>query len=90
MKKTMFIVSILIFMFALVGCKNSKGQTFGEFLDKCYPYIEYRNSAYNFDPYNREIPIEDGHILDEGNSYEIIETESGYDIVLHFVKGGEG
>lgn len=53
------------------------------------PRIEYRNSSYNFDPYNREIPIESGYVLDEAHSYDVVETEDGYDIVLHFVKGGE-
>ena len=40
------------------------------------------------DPYNREIPVQNGYILDEGNSYEVVETDGGYDLVLHFVKGG--
>lgn len=50
-----------------------------------YPRLEYRNSSYNFDPFNREIQIEDGFILDEGHSYDFVETDSGYDVVIHFV-----
>lgn len=38
---------------------------------------------------DREIPIESGYVLDEAHSYDVMETEDGYDIVLHFVKGGE-
>lgn len=26
---------------------------------------------------------------DEAHSYDVVETENGYDIVFHFVKGGE-
>lgn len=40
-------------------------------------------------PYNREIPIESEYVLDEAHSYDVVETEDGYDIVLHFVKGSE-
>lgn len=51
-----------------------------------YPRIEYRNSPYNFDMYNREIEVQDGYVLDEGHSYDTVETEDGYDVILHFVK----
>lgn len=27
--------------------------------------------------------------VDEAHSYDVVETENGYDIVFHFVKGGE-
>lgn len=55
-------------------------------IEPTYPRIEYRNSSYNFDPYNREISIESGYVLDEAHSYDVVETEDGYGIVLHFVK----
>ena len=61
----------------------------GRDISPTYPRIEYRNSSYNLDPYNREIPIESEYVLDEAHSYDVVETEDGYDIVLHFVKGGE-
>lgn len=62
------------------------GCTSGRRVETTYPRLEYRNSSYNFDPYNRELNIEDGYILDEGYSYDIVETDTGFDIVLHFVK----
>lgn len=51
-----------------------------------YPTLVYRNSAYNFDPYNREIAVPDGFILDEGYSYDTVQTDKGYDIILHFTE----
>jgi hypothetical protein len=56
---------------------------------KTYPYVEYRNSAYNFDPLNREIPVKEGCVLNEGHSFDVVETDEGYDIVLHFIKKGQ-
>lgn len=64
----------------LTGCKSGRG------IRPKYPKIVYWNSAYNFDPFNREIPVKDGFVLDEGNSYDIKETDSGYDIVIHFTE----
>ena len=69
---------------AMTGCVGA-----GAWRDYSHKYqlLRYRNSDYNMDPYNREIPVQDGYILNEGNSYEVVETDSGYDLVLHFVKG---
>nr|DAH67129.1 MAG TPA: foot protein [Caudoviricetes sp.] len=72
--------------FFVVSLGLLSGCSAGRDIDAGYPRVEYRNSAYNFDPYNREIAVENGYVLDEGNSYERIDTETGYDIVLHFVK----
>lgn len=76
----LFVLALLI----LTGCDT------GRSIEPKYPRLEYRNSSYNLDPFNREIQIEDGFVLDEGHSYDVIETDSGYDVVLHFVpKEGE-
>lgn len=69
----------LVFLFLLramflSGCESS------------YPCVNYWNSAYNFDSYNRKIAIASGYILNEGHSYDVVETDEGYDLVLHFVK----
>ena len=34
---------------------------------------------YRFDEYNRTI------VLDGGHSYDIVETEDGYDLIFHFI-----
>ena len=70
---------------AMTGCVGAGA---GRDYSPKYPVLRYRNSVYNMDPYNREIPVQNGYILDEGNSYEVVETDGGYDLVLHFVKGG--
>ena len=74
---TLFLLLCAVF---LSGCGA------GRSIDPSYPCVQYRNSAYNFDPYNREIAIASGYILNEGHSYDVVETDEGYDIVLHFVK----
>lgn len=82
MRKALIFLPVLIALM-LSGCDTGRDISPG------YPRLEYRNSTYNLDPYNREIPIADGYVLDEGHSYDTVETETGYDIVLHFVKGEE-
>lgn len=72
-----FILFALAPLVLLAGCESMK---------VTYPRIEYRNSSYNFDVYNREIEVQDGYVLDEGYSYDTVETEDGYDVILHFVK----
>lgn len=89
MKKIAIMLLIATVMLTFIGCKNAKGQTFSEYLIEEYPYIEYRNSSFNFDTNNEKIEIIDGYTLDQGNSYEWVETEDGYDLIIHFKKGGE-
>lgn len=43
-----------------------------------WPRIIYQNTSYRFDEYNRTIVLDD--------SYDIVETEDGYDLILHFVE----
>jgi hypothetical protein len=59
----------------LVGCSQTH-----------YPYLKYKNSDADGDSKDRRIEIRDGHELSEGHSWDIIETDQGYDMVLHFVK----
>lgn len=51
------------------------------------PYIDYHNSYFRFDEKNERIEIVDGYVMDEGHSYEWVETPNGYDLIIHFVKG---
>lgn len=44
-----------------------------------WPRIIYQNTSYRFDEYNRTI------VLDDGHSYDIVETEDGYDLIFHFI-----
>lgn len=51
-----------------------------------WPRIIYQNTSYRFDEYNRTIVLDDGYVLNGGHSYDIVETEDGYDLILHFVE----
>lgn len=83
MRKCSVLVLCLVVLLGTTACSA------GRDISPTYPRMEYRNSSYNFDPYNREVPIESGYVLDEAHSYDVVETDGGYDIVFHFVKGGE-
>lgn len=83
MRKCGVLVLCLVVLLGTTACSA------GRDISQTYPRMEYRNSSYNFDPYNREVPIESGYVLDEAHSYDVVETDGGYDIVFHFVKGGE-
>jgi hypothetical protein len=73
-----FIEFLLVYamLFGLCGCtsKDNSSQ---------YPRILYDHSASS--PF-RKIDIPDGHVLNDGHSYDIVDTEDGYDLVLHFVE----
>lgn len=80
-KKSILLALCITLALVLTGCTSSR-----QSITPTYPRIEYRNSTYNFDPYNREIPIPEGYVLNEGYSFDIVETDEGYDVVLHFVE----
>lgn len=69
--------ALLIISFLLSGCEGTS---------TTYPTLTYRNSSSDFDYLNREINIRDGHVLNEGHSFDIVETDQGYDIILHFTE----
>lgn len=76
-RKAVTIALILVSVFLLTACDTEK---------ITYPHIEYRNSSYNFDIANRIIRCDSGYELSDNNPYDTVETEDGYDLVLHFVK----
>lgn len=49
-----------------------------------FPRLVYQPTIWRMD--NDYIPLQEGYILDDGYRYDIIETEDGYDLVLHFVE----
>ncbi len=75
-KKSRLLALCIGLALVLTGCTSS-----GQSITPTYPRIEYRDSTYNFDPYNREIPIPEGYVLNEGCSFDIVETDAGYDFV---------
>ena len=78
-----FVVLLAAIPILLCGCgeESSSG-----YFDEEYPYVQYQHSTWRFDSNNREITVLDGYTLNQGNSYGWVETEQGYDLVLHFVE----
>lgn len=62
----------------LTGCSSNK--------EDGYPYVHYQHSIWTYDEHNKNIEIPDGYILNQGYSYDVVKTEDGYDITLHFIK----
>lgn len=85
--KKISLVILLVVSVMLTGCKNANDKSFDEYLDSKYPRIVYQRNYWTFD--NMEIPILDGYTIDQGHPYECVETEDGYDLIIHFVKGGK-
>lgn len=74
--KIFICINILVLsLLMLTGC-TGKGES--------WPRIVYQPTYWTFD--NRIIDIDDSYILDDGHSYDIVETEDGYDLILHFVE----
>ena len=87
--KRIILVGLLVCTTMFPGCGNRNRKTFSEFLSEEYPYIAYNNSTYRFDTKNRRIEVPEGYVLNQGDSYAWVETEDGYDLIIHFVKEGE-
>lgn len=87
MKKSL-IVLILIALLALSGCNSNFKENFREEIEQNYPYVKYQHSYFDLDTSNREIEVLEGYILNQGHSYEWVETDSGYDLILHFESEG--
>ena len=74
------IAIILALMLLLCGCEVTSEER-----GKGYPKLEYQNSHWEDDRKNMYIPIPEGYVLNQGHAYEIMETEDGYDIILHMI-----
>lgn len=75
LEKIFICINLLIFsLLMLTGCEGKR---------ESWPRIVYQPTYWTFD--NRIIGIDDGYILDDGHSYDIVETEDGYDLILHFI-----
>lgn len=74
MKKLSVACFIALLVISLSGCAGEPE----------YPYIEAHNNGWNFSNYNRNIPIGSDYEMDQLHSYEIVETEQGIDVIIHF------
>ncbi len=76
MKTKVLAILLVLVLVILTACGNT-----------VYPKVLYHNSRWRFDDLDKTIPVINGYILDQANPYETIETEQGYNLVLHFVRG---
>lgn len=81
-KKLLAVTSLVM---VLTGCAAQEDSEYRKPSDD-YPVIKYYNSAYTFDASNQRIDIPSGFVLDQGHSYDIVETDNGFDIIIHVVK----
>ena len=72
----MFLIATSI-VTLLCGCSNKYE----------YPYITYHESIWRED--NKKIALDDAYVPNDGHLYDIVETEDGYDLVIHFVNNDE-
>lgn len=77
MRKVLIMLFALFFTLVLSGCENT--------VDK-YPCVKYEPSNYRYDRRARTILIGKDDMLCDNHPYDIVETNTGYDLVLHFVK----
>lgn len=68
---------MLLLVLCLAGCGSTESR---------YPKLTYEPTVYTVD--TRRIELKDGYVLNDGHSYDWIETEDGYDLVLHFKEDG--
>lgn len=80
-KWSIFLVLLIVCSMLLSACSKEVN------IDSKYPYLEYFNSAFHFDEQNQLINLPDGYILNQGHSYDIIETDVGCDVIVHLIKG---
>ena len=78
MKKLIFLMMILML---LTGCSSGDREQ-----SENYPYVQYQHSMWTYDSYNQMVKIKDGYILNQGHSYDVVETENGYDLIFHFIE----
>lgn len=71
MKLGKIFICINLLIFSLLMLTGCEGKR------ESWPRIVYQSTYWTFD--NRIIDIDDGY------SYDVVETEDGYDLILHFV-----
>lgn len=78
-RKAAIIAAIVLCIIFLSSCEATK---------ITYPHLEYRASNFNFDIKNKTILLRDKFYLNDGRPYDMVDTENGYDLILHFTENG--
>ena len=70
---------IILFLICLIcgGCSNAAK------MHDTYPHITLESSAFYAD--NVYIPVPQGYTFNPKNYYDEVETEEGYDIIIHLI-----
>lgn len=76
-KKIIILFLLVLSLLTLAAC------------DSMNPYIQVQNNNWNFSSYNREIQIDKEYEMDQSHSYDIVETEKGIDVIIHYNYIGE-
>lgn len=79
-KWSIFLALLIACSILLPACATTKNK------DSKFPYLEYIDSGYTFDEQNQLINLPDGYILNQGYSYDIVETDVGCDVIVHLIK----
>ena len=75
MKKSLAFVSAILIALLFSGC---------EYVLDEYPCVEFCASNYRYDRRNKTIVLDKDSCINDSNPYDIDETETGYDRILHF------
>ena len=76
MKKIICIILLIALSFILCGC--------GSINEDKFPQLKFCRSNWRAD--NIYIALRDGHNFNIQHLYEEVETENGYDIIVHVVR----
>lgn len=84
------LILVLVLIMFLVSCGEGSTGTSDSFVKTDVssvdrPVIKYYDSSFELDPDNKTIHISDNYIIDNSHPYDVVETDDGYDLVLHFV-----
>lgn len=75
MKKFWVFVSAIFIALLFSGC---------EYVLDEYPCVEFCASNYRYDRRNKMIVLDKDSCINDSNPYDIVETETGYNLILHF------
>lgn len=79
--KKLFIIVLILICLLLQGCGRSQTSK----IRGTYPHITLEISAYYDD--DVYIPVPQGYTFNSKNYYDEVETEQGYDIIIHLIGG---
>lgn len=74
MRRTILILLFVVLVLMLPGCSK---------ISNTWPRVSIEPTGYRFD--QTYLPLRNGYVFAE-NFFEIVDTDAGYDIIIHAVK----